>query len=42
MWLWRKNPEKLSVKEQGRRRRIDHTDRWTAKASQMRLVLQDI
>jgi len=42
MWLWRKNPEKLSLKEQGRMRRIDHSDLWTSKAYQMRLVLQDI
>jgi transposase len=42
MWLWRKNPQNLSEKEQGRMQRIDHTDLWTAKAYQMRLALQDI
>jgi hypothetical protein len=42
MWLWRKNPENLSEKEEGRLKRIDQTDLWTAKAYQMRLALQDI
>jgi transposase len=42
MWLWRKNPENLSEKEEGRLKRIDQTDLWTAKAYQMRLALQGI
>ena len=42
MWLWRKNPQNLSEKEQGRMERIDHTELWTSKAYQMRLALQDI
>ena len=42
MWLWRKNPQNLSEKEQGRMQRIDHTDLWTSKAYQMRLALQGI
>ena len=41
MWLWRKNPENLSQKEQKRMKRIDHTDLWTSRAYQMRLALQD-
>jgi transposase len=42
MWLWRKNPPRLS---EAQRLRLEHlrTKRlWTAKAYQMRLVLQEI
>ena len=42
MWLWRKNPQNLSEKEQARMKRIDQVELWTAKAYQMRLALQDI
>jgi len=42
MWLWRKNPENLSQKEQKRMKRIDHTDLWTSRAYQMRLALQEV
>lgn len=41
-WLWRKNPENLSPKEQVRLAGIDQKSLRTAKAYQMRLVLQDI
>ena len=41
-WLWRKNPENLSDREQSRLAGIEHKNLWTAKAYQMRLVLQDI
>jgi transposase len=41
-WLWRKNPENLTDKEQARLARIKHKNLGTAKAYQMRLVLQDI
>ncbi len=41
-WLWRKNPENLTDKEQERMARIKHKNLCTAKAYQMRLVLQDI
>jgi len=41
-WLWRKNPENLTPKEQARRAQIEHKNLATAKAYQMRLVLQDI
>jgi transposase len=41
-WLWRKNPENLSEKEQQRLARIKDKSLATAKAYQMRLVLQDI
>ena len=41
-WLWRKNPENLSDEEQKRLSKIQHKNLWTAKAYQMRLVLQDI
>jgi transposase len=41
-WLWRKNPENLSEKESARLAGIDQKSLRTAKAYQMRLVLQDI
>ena len=41
-WLWRKNPENLSEQEQARMAKIDQKSLRTAKAYQMRLVLQDI
>lgn len=43
-WLWRKNPENLTDKEQARLAQIKIEDKnlATAKAYQMRLVLQDI
>jgi transposase len=41
-WLWRKNPENLSAEEQDRLSKIKEKNLCTAKAYQMRLVLQDI
>jgi transposase len=41
-WLWRKNPENLTESEQARLAQIEHKNLRTAKAYQMRLVLQDI
>ena len=41
-WLWRKNPEHLTEKEQARLAQIRDKNLVTAKAYQMRLVLQDI
>ena len=41
-WLWRKNPENLTEKETARLAGIDQNSLSTAKAYQMRLVLQDI
>lgn len=41
-WLWRKNPESLSPEEQARLTGIQNKRLGTAKAHQMRLVLQDI
>ena len=41
-WLWRKNPENLTEKEAARLAGIDQKSLHTAKAYQMRLVLQDI
>jgi len=41
-WLWRKNPENLTEKEAARLAAIDQKNLRTAKAYQMRLVLQDI
>jgi len=41
-WLWRKNPENLTDKEQERLAGIKDKNLCTAKAYQMRLVLQDI
>jgi len=41
-WLWRKNPENLTGHEQARLAKIQGKNLCTAKAYQMRLVLQDI
>jgi transposase len=41
-WLWRKNPENLRDQEQGRLAKIKAKNLGTAKAYQMRWVLQDI
>ena len=41
-WLWRKNPEHLTAEEQQRLAKIEDKNLGTAKAYQMRLVLQDI
>jgi transposase len=41
-WLWRKNPENLSADEHTRLTKIRDKNLCTAKAYQMRLVLQDI
>ena len=41
-WLWRKNPENLTAAEAARLGKIDQKSLRTAKAYQMRLVLQDI
>ena len=41
-WLWRKNPENLTAEEQQRLAKIEDKNLGTAKAYQMRLVLQDI
>jgi transposase len=41
-WLWRKNPENLTDQEQARLAKIQDKNLCTAKAYQMRLVLQDI
>ena len=41
-WLWRKNPENLTEREAARLANIDQKSLRTAKAYQMRLVLQDI
>ena len=41
-WLWRKNPENLTEHEQARLAKIEHKNLATAKAYQMRMVLQDI
>ncbi len=41
-WLWRKNPENLTGTEQDRLAKIQDKNLCTAKAYQMRLVLQDI
>lgn len=41
-WLWRKNPENLSPDQQARLAGIKSKNLCTAKAYQMRLVLQDI
>lgn len=41
-WLWRKNPQDLSADEQQRVQVIKDKNLGTAKAYQMRLVLQDI
>jgi transposase len=41
-WLWRKNPENLTDQEQTRLTKIKDKNLGTAKAYQMRFVLQDI
>jgi transposase len=41
-WLWRKNPENLSPGQKERLTQIENKNLVTAKAYQMRLVLQDI
>jgi transposase len=41
-WLWRKNPENLTDQERARLAKIKDKNLCTAKAYQMRLVLQDI
>jgi transposase len=41
-WLWRKNPENLTDEQQERLAEIKNKNLITAKAYQMRLVLQDI
>ena len=41
-WLWRKNPENLTALQQERMAEIQNKNLITAKAYQMRLVLQDI
>jgi transposase len=41
-WLWRKNPENLTESEQARMAKLQPKNLRTAKAYQMRLVLQDI
>jgi transposase len=41
-WLWRKNPENLTDKEQKRLGRMDTKHLVTAKAYQMKLMLQNI
>lgn len=41
-WIWRKNPENLTDQEQERLSQIKDKNLSTAKAYQMRLVLQDI
>lgn len=41
-WLWRKNPENLTPQQAQRMTRLEHKNLRTAKAYQMRLVLQDI
>jgi transposase len=41
-WLWRKNPENLTEQERARLDKIKDKNLGTAKAYQMRLVLQDI
>jgi transposase len=41
-WIWRKNPENLTEQEQSRMDKIKDKNLCTAKAYQMRLVLQDI
>ena len=41
-WLWRKNPENLTEKEAAEIKELQGTHLATARADQMRLVLQDI
>jgi transposase len=42
VWIWRKNPENLSPREQRQLAKIKDKNLYTAKAYQVRLVLQDI
>src|SRR5262249_44558094 len=42
VWIWRKNPENLTEREQQRLAKIQDKNLCTAKAYQMRLVLQGI
>jgi transposase len=42
VWIWRKNPENLTERQQRRLAKIQDKNLCTAKAYQMRLVLQDI
>ncbi|HWQ90433.1 MAG TPA: ISL3 family transposase [Clostridia bacterium] len=42
VWIWRKNPENLTEREQQRLAKIQDKNLCTAKAYQARLVLQDI
>ncbi len=41
-WIWRKNPENLTAKEEARLNKIETKHLVTAKAYQMKLLLQDI
>jgi transposase len=41
-WIWRKNPENLTEHQQEHLAKIEHKNLATAKAYQMRMVLQDI
>jgi transposase len=41
-WIWRKNPENLTESQRERLATIEHKNLATAKAYQMRMVLQDI
>jgi transposase len=41
-WLWRKNPENLTLEQKKRLRQIENKNLVTAKAYQMRLVFRDI
>ena len=42
LWRWRKNPENLTEKEPAEIQELKGQDLATARAYQMRLVLQDI
>lgn len=42
MWLWRKNPPRLSAAQRERLEALRTKRLWTARAYQMRLALQDI
>ena len=42
LWLWRKNPQDLTENERLRMENLRAQHLWTAKAYQMRLVLQEI
>lgn len=41
-WIWRKNPDNHTEKQQHKRQRLESLNLITAKAYQMRLTLQDI